>query len=80
MMFVWIVGGVVDPQNQGDVLVRRRCSDDHFLRSRFQMGAHVIAVGKDAGGFDNDIDAERSPRQPRGIFLIEYLDLPTVDL
>jgi hypothetical protein len=44
------------------------------------MGAHVSAVGKDAGGFDNDIDAERSPRQPRGVRLIEYLDLPTVDL
>ena len=44
------------------------------------MSAHLGAVGKNAGRFDDDIDAELFPGQTRGIFLIEDGDVAPVDI
>ena len=79
-MLAGIVGAIVNPQHKRDVLVGRRRGDDSFFSAGIEMRAYLRSVGENAGGLDDDVDAELFPRQPGGFFLSEHGDRLAVDL
>ena len=56
---------VVDAEHDGDVLVGGRRGDDDLLGARVQVALGLGGVGEDAGGLDDDVDAQVTPRQRR---------------
>ena len=63
-----------------DVLVGGRRGDDDLLGACFQVTLGLGGVGEDAGGLDDDVDAEVTPRQGGGALLdLERLDLGVAD-
>ena len=54
--------------------------DDDFLGTGGEMGFRLFAVGEEAGGFDDDVHAQRLPRQGREVFDgADAFDLVAVD-
>ncbi len=74
-----IVSGIVDAEHDGDVLILRGRGDDDFLDRSAQMFRGILRVGETAGGFDDDLDAERTPVEFGRILDGEDLDLPVAD-
>ena len=66
-----IVFAFVDAHDDGLDLAFAGRGDDDFLGAGGEVGLGLLAVGEEAGGFDDDVHAERLPRQ-RG----EVLDAP----
>ena len=74
-----IILGVIDAEYNGNVFVRGGSGNDRFLGSRAQVSAHLGGVSKNAGRFDDDVDAHLFPGQTGGILLVEYADFSLVD-
>ena len=66
---------VVDPENHGavDVLLARR-RDDHLARAGLEVRAGLRLAGEKPGALEDDVHAERAPRQLRRIALGNDLD------
>ena len=54
---------VVDAEHDGEVLVLGRRGDDDLLGTGVEVALGLGGVGEDAGGFDDDVDAQVAPRQ-----------------
>ena len=80
---LWAVGVervVVDADHEGGVGAGGRGRDDHARGARLEVGRGLVAVGEEAGGLDDDVDAEVAPRQLLGVALGEDLERVAVDL
>jgi hypothetical protein len=53
----------VDAEDDGDVLILRRGADQDLLGTGGDVGLGLLGVGEDAGGLDDDVDAEVLPGQ-----------------
>ena len=51
-----------------------------FLRRRRRVAARLVGVGEEAGGLDDDVDAEVPPGDVAGVAFGEDLDRLAVDL
>src|SRR5699024_424306 len=58
-----VVVGVVHADDEGGVLVLRRGGDDDLLGATVDVGLGGLGVGEDAGGLDDDDDADLDQRQ-----------------
>ena len=58
-----VVGVVVDAEHDRDVGIRRRGGDHDLLRARVEMLLRAFAIGEEAGGLEDDVDAQVAPRQ-----------------
>ena len=80
---MWCAGGVVqalvDAHHDGDVLVRGRGGDQDLLGAGVDVLLRSGGLGEEAGGLDDDVDAELAPGQVGGIALGEDLDDVAVD-
>src|SRR5262249_37296901 len=74
-----VVGVVVDPHHDREVLALGRRGDDHLLGAAGDVLAGVVGVGEPAGRFDHHVDAELTPGQIRGIPLGHDLDRLVAD-
>jgi len=63
-----IVFAFVDTHDNGFNFTFAGRRNDYFLRASSEMGFRFFAVGEKAGGLDDDINAERLPRQRGKIF------------
>lgn len=72
-----IVG--VDADDDRDVFVFARRGDEHAARPCLKVPRGSFAMRELARGFDDDVDAEISPRQPRRIALGEQTNGTSVD-
>jgi hypothetical protein len=70
---------VVHAEHDGDVLVGRGRGDNDLLDRRAKVGLGLLGVGEEASGFHDDLSADRSPVELRGVALGEDLDLLAVD-
>src|SRR5687768_16457508 len=73
-----VIRTLVDAENNRDVLVLSRSGDDDLASTGGQVLGGVVPVGKAAGRFDHDIDAEILPGQRSRVLLREDLDLVTI--
>ena len=71
---------VVDAHHDGHVDAIGRGRDDDLFRAGFEVLRRRLALGKDAGAFERDIDAELAPRQFRRIALGGDADLAAADI
>src|ERR1019366_9499775 len=78
-----VLGGVVlvliDAEHQGDVFVGGRSRDDDLLDGRAEVSFGLGSVGKEAGGFDDNLCADFSPVELGGVALGIDLDLFAID-
>ena len=74
-----IVLVLVDAEDDGQVFVAGGSGDDDFFNGRAEVCLGLGAVSKVAGGFDDDLRADRSPGELGGVALGPYLDLFAVD-
>ncbi len=65
---------VVHAHDDGDVLVLGRRGDDDLLGARVKVRLGLRAVGEEAGGLDDDVDAQLAPGEVGGLALGEHLD------
>ena len=72
VMLCRIVALVVHAEDKGGVGTVRGCGDDDFLHGRAQMLLGIRAPGEQAGGFNNDFRANRSPVELRRVLRAEY--------
>ena len=70
-----VVGVVVDAEHDRDVGIRGRGGDHDLLRARGEMLLRALPVGEEAGGLEDDVDAQVAPRERRGIALREHPNL-----
>ena len=71
---------VVDADHDGDVRVGGRRGDDDLLGAGVQVPLGLGGVGEDAGGLDDDVDAQIAPRKfGRTGLDLERLDLGVAD-
>ena len=68
-----VVIAVVHAHDDGDVFALGRARDDDLLGTSVDMPGSKFARLEDAGGFNNDVDAELAPGQVLGIALAEHL-------
>ena len=64
---------VVHAHDDGDVFALGRARDDDLLGTSVDMLGSKFTRLEDAGGFNNDVDAELAPGQVLGIALAEHL-------
>ena len=64
----------VNAHDDGDVLVLGRRGDDDLLGARVKVRLGLRAVGEEAGGLDDDVDAQLAPGEVGGLALGEHLD------
>ncbi len=69
-----IVGGIVDAEDESDVFVLGRGRDNDFLDGTFEVLGSILAIGEEAGGFDDDLGADAGPIEFGGIFGGEDFD------
>ena len=74
-----VVEVVVDAHHDGDVLVGGRRRDDDLLGAAVDVLAGVRGLGEEAGGLDDDVDAEIAPRQAGRVALGEDPDRLAAD-
>src|SRR5919106_48626 len=74
-----IVGVLVDPQDDRQVLFLRGGGDDYFPRAGVDVFAGIGAFGEEARRLDHDVDTQVAPRQIGRVFLREEADLRSVD-
>ena len=70
---------VVHAHDDGDVLAFGGGGDDDFLRAGDEVALGLLGFGEEAGGFDDDIHAERLPRQFGGRLGGDDFDLGAID-
>ena len=70
---------LVDAENDGDVFVLGGSRDDDLLHAVVAVVDSESSVGEESGGFDDDIDASRVPRNVRWISLSKNCDWLSVD-
>jgi hypothetical protein len=76
---VFVVLVEVDAQHHRDVLAAGRRRDDDLLGARIEVLGSSLALGEEAGGLDDDVDAEVAPRQVGRITLGQDLEQLAVD-
>ncbi len=74
VVLVLVVQAVVDAHHDGDVLALRGAGDDDLLRAGLDVLGGQLAGLEDAGGLDDDVDAELAPGQVLGLAVGEDLD------
>src|SRR5437879_8894740 len=63
-----VVAIAVDTEDDGDVLIAGRCGDDDLPGPTLvHMDLRLGGVGKEAGGFDDDVDPQVFPGEVAGI-------------
>src|SRR5262249_56862450 len=72
---------VVDPHHHGKVGAVGGGGDDHLLGPGLEVFGRLLALGKDAGAFERDLDAQLLPRQFGRVALCGDADLaaPGID-
>ena len=70
---------VVHAHDDRDVLALCRSRNNNLLRASHEMTFGLVGFGEEAGGFDDDVHAQRLPRQLGGRFGGDHFDLGTVD-
>ncbi|MCY1242423.1 hypothetical protein D9M72_553830 [compost metagenome] len=70
---------VVDAHHDGDVLVRSRGGDQDLLGAGVEVLLGGSGLGEEAGGLDDDVNAQLSPGEVRGVALGENLNDVAVD-
>jgi hypothetical protein len=80
-MLFWVVAAVVNAEYDRDVFTGGRCGDDDFLCApTVDVDASLLGVGEEAGGFDDDVDAEIAPRKSSRIAFAKDPNALAVDL
>ena len=74
-----VVQLVVDAHDDGDVLVRGRGGDQDLLGAGVDVLLRGGGLGEEAGGLDDDVDAELAPGEVGRVALGEDLDDVAVD-
>lgn len=74
-----VVVALVDTHDEGAVDVLGRSGDDDLLSATVEVGLGLLAVGEEAGGLHDDLDAQVTPGQVGGVALSEHLDVLAVD-
>ena len=78
-MCAGVVGVIVDPHHDGDVLALGRGRDDDLLRARGEMALGLLDVGEQPRGFNYQLHAQILPRKLSGRFGADHLDFLAVD-
>ena len=79
MVGLGVVLVLVDAEDDGEVIVGGRRGDDDFLDRALQVSLGLGGISEVAGGFNDDLCADRGPVELCGIALGEDLDLLAVD-
>ena len=74
-----VVVALVDTHDEGAVDVLGGSGDDDLLGATVEVGLGLLAVGEEAGGLHDDLDAQVAPGQVGGVALSEHLDVLAVD-
>src|SRR6266540_1627489 len=74
-----VVGVLVDPDDDGDVLVLGRGGDDHLLGAALEVQGGMVPVGEAAGRLDHHVDPEVAPGQVGRVALGEGAEAGPVD-
>ena len=74
-----VVVALVDTHDEGAVDVLGGGGDDNLLGTTVNVGLGLLAVGEEAGGLHDDLDAQVAPGQVGGVALSEHLDVLAVD-
>ena len=80
VVLLLIVLVVVDAHDDGDVLVLGGSRDDDLLGAGFQVSLRLVGIGEQAGGLDDDVDAQLAPRQVSRLALGQDLHLDAVGI
>src|SRR3989337_447627 len=73
-----IVGVLVDAEDDGHVLLLRRCADDDLLRAGVGVRLCLLRVGEEAGGLDHDVHPQIAPGQLRRVLDLQHPDLAAI--
>ena len=79
VVLLGIVLGLVDAEDDGDVLRLRGGRDDHLFRAGVEVLLRFRRFREPSRRLEHDVDAEVLPRQLRRLLLREHLDLVAVD-
>ena len=79
VVFGGVVFGVVDAQDEGDVLVGGGSGDNDLFNRFAEVGLGLGGVGEETSGFNDDLRAYGGPVELGGIALCEDLDFFAVD-
>ena len=75
----WVVLVVVHTHHNGEVFTRSRSGNDDLLGASRNVCAGLVSVGEEPGGLDDNVNAERRPREVTGIALGKHRDLLAID-
>ena len=64
-----IVYFVVNAHNDGGIFVLGRSGNDDLLGASFNVATSLVGIGKDTGGFNNNVYAKLTPRKSSWAFL-----------
>ena len=74
-----VVVSLVHAHDEGAVDVLRGSGDDDLLGTTVEVSLGLLAVGEEAGGLNDNLNAELAPGQVGGVTLREHLDVLAVD-
>ena len=79
-VFVWGIESVIHAHHDGQILVFTGGRDNHaFCATAVDMHRRLVAFGKEAGGFNDDVDLFLAPRNVGRVAFAKHSDGLAVD-